>query len=509
MTTIIEELIAQRSPALSAFCKNPVRIDQQVRKAIAAAWGNQCSFCANGSVEQVDHIVPKSKGGADAPENYAPSCTDCNRKKSDVLLHAPAMSLLLTQAQAKARKIRAALETNRAKTKKRLLSRLACLLGDYAQYFPGSHANAQSLAARLLDYACREMGVLDLRRAIKQVEKKLSTTKRKADDGTLNLDNIGCMTSNLLLLIRDIQFVRVDSNEPSSDMVWVSIDLDEYDRTLLLDLIKNSGVVKPDGQYEVSLQSYLGHRRDPQEISYEELRIEHIVESSTWWQKVECRSGVTTTLSLLREEDNLKIDHYTLCALKAGGEVGVGCFSYDQRWLGSKIPDVKSVWVGHHVRVVAVCAFYDHRSSWGCDFERIYDIIWSRCIGCGYAMEATVRYYLWVLTCMFLKEQKFHENMLSDLQAEFADAACNILSESCAFLESNEIRDKFSIEEMRVMLARYKSLRLPPIEASYDNVNRLLRGMTEAEEGINACYIVSKTMIGPIEPCISKLWLED
>lgn len=30
-----------------------------------------------------DHMVPRSRGGSDAPENLQPMCADCNRRKAD------------------------------------------------------------------------------------------------------------------------------------------------------------------------------------------------------------------------------------------------------------------------------------------------------------------------------------------------------------------------------------------------------------------------------------------
>lgn len=49
-----------------------------------------CQYCGrgikDGIVLQVDHILPKSKGGKDIKENLKTSCRDCNQGKKDVLL---------------------------------------------------------------------------------------------------------------------------------------------------------------------------------------------------------------------------------------------------------------------------------------------------------------------------------------------------------------------------------------------------------------------------------------
>lgn len=49
-----------------------------------------CRYCGKASPEvvlEVDHIVPKSKGGTDDPMNLATSCWECNRGKASVPLN--------------------------------------------------------------------------------------------------------------------------------------------------------------------------------------------------------------------------------------------------------------------------------------------------------------------------------------------------------------------------------------------------------------------------------------
>lgn len=51
--------------------------------------GFRCRYCgvtAVASALEVDHVVPRSKGGVDSPENLVAACFDCNRGKSDVSL---------------------------------------------------------------------------------------------------------------------------------------------------------------------------------------------------------------------------------------------------------------------------------------------------------------------------------------------------------------------------------------------------------------------------------------
>lgn len=38
-----------------------------------------CLYCQSGPFEEIDHVLPKCRGGSDSPENLAPSCASCNR----------------------------------------------------------------------------------------------------------------------------------------------------------------------------------------------------------------------------------------------------------------------------------------------------------------------------------------------------------------------------------------------------------------------------------------------
>ena len=49
-----------------------------------------CQYCGrtpqNGARLQIDHILPRSKGGLDTKENLITSCQECNLGKGDILL---------------------------------------------------------------------------------------------------------------------------------------------------------------------------------------------------------------------------------------------------------------------------------------------------------------------------------------------------------------------------------------------------------------------------------------
>jgi 5-methylcytosine-specific restriction endonuclease McrA len=44
-----------------------------------------CAYCG-GSAETIDHVVPRSRGGAHSWENCVASCTRCNHRKADRLI---------------------------------------------------------------------------------------------------------------------------------------------------------------------------------------------------------------------------------------------------------------------------------------------------------------------------------------------------------------------------------------------------------------------------------------
>jgi len=56
----------------------------EVREYLLEKWGRKCAYCGetNGRLE-IDHIVPKSRGGGDAVSNLLICCRECNEKKGN------------------------------------------------------------------------------------------------------------------------------------------------------------------------------------------------------------------------------------------------------------------------------------------------------------------------------------------------------------------------------------------------------------------------------------------
>ena len=57
------------------------------RRAVFARDGWACQYCGSRTTLTVDHVIPRSKGGASSWENIVASCAPCNRRKGDHLPH--------------------------------------------------------------------------------------------------------------------------------------------------------------------------------------------------------------------------------------------------------------------------------------------------------------------------------------------------------------------------------------------------------------------------------------
>ncbi len=56
----------------------------EAREYLLLKWGYHCAYCGNeGARWEVDHIVPRRRGGSDRISNLALSCHECNQEKGD------------------------------------------------------------------------------------------------------------------------------------------------------------------------------------------------------------------------------------------------------------------------------------------------------------------------------------------------------------------------------------------------------------------------------------------
>ncbi len=78
---------------LTRFVRVPYRTTVPLsRRAVFARDGSRCQYCGR-AAENLDHVVPRSRGGAHEWENVVASCRPCNARKEDRLLSECAMVL--------------------------------------------------------------------------------------------------------------------------------------------------------------------------------------------------------------------------------------------------------------------------------------------------------------------------------------------------------------------------------------------------------------------------------
>ena len=63
------------------------------RRAVFARDGHRCQYCDR-AAENIDHVVPRSRGGTHTWDNVVASCRACNSRKEDHLLSESDLRLL-------------------------------------------------------------------------------------------------------------------------------------------------------------------------------------------------------------------------------------------------------------------------------------------------------------------------------------------------------------------------------------------------------------------------------
>jgi len=62
------------------------------RRAVFVRDGHRCQYCG-ASAENIDHVIPRSKGGGHVWDNVVAACRPCNTRKRDRLLEESGMKL--------------------------------------------------------------------------------------------------------------------------------------------------------------------------------------------------------------------------------------------------------------------------------------------------------------------------------------------------------------------------------------------------------------------------------
>ncbi|MCU4183697.1 HNH endonuclease [Acidiferrimicrobium sp. IK] len=65
------------------------------RRAVFARDGHRCQYCG-ATAENIDHVIPRSKGGPHAWDNVVAACRPCNTAKRDRMLEDSGMKLRRT-----------------------------------------------------------------------------------------------------------------------------------------------------------------------------------------------------------------------------------------------------------------------------------------------------------------------------------------------------------------------------------------------------------------------------
>jgi 5-methylcytosine-specific restriction endonuclease McrA len=72
---------------LTRFVRVPFRTRVPLsRRAVFARDGHRCQYCGK-AAENIDHVVPRSRGGQHEWENVVAACRRCNSRKEDRFLH--------------------------------------------------------------------------------------------------------------------------------------------------------------------------------------------------------------------------------------------------------------------------------------------------------------------------------------------------------------------------------------------------------------------------------------
>src|SRR5438105_6659317 len=78
---------------LSHYVKVPYQARVALnRRAVFARDGHRCQYCG-AAAENIDHVIPRSRGGEHTWENVVAACRPCNSRKQDRMLHETTFAL--------------------------------------------------------------------------------------------------------------------------------------------------------------------------------------------------------------------------------------------------------------------------------------------------------------------------------------------------------------------------------------------------------------------------------
>lgn len=68
---------------LRRYARIPYKYIVLSRKNVMKRDGMKCQYCKSGRDLTIDHVIPKSRGGADSWENLVTACNKCNNRKGN------------------------------------------------------------------------------------------------------------------------------------------------------------------------------------------------------------------------------------------------------------------------------------------------------------------------------------------------------------------------------------------------------------------------------------------
>jgi 5-methylcytosine-specific restriction endonuclease McrA len=109
-----------------------------VRNYLLEKWSHQCVYCKNTNIKlEIEHIIPKSRGGTDRIDNLTISCRKCNLEKGNKFVSecSPKLQKKISEIEQKAKKSYKA-ATFMTMMRKKLVEKLNChhTYGDFTKY---------------------------------------------------------------------------------------------------------------------------------------------------------------------------------------------------------------------------------------------------------------------------------------------------------------------------------------------------------------------------------------
>ncbi len=100
------ERLALPEPSVVRLCQY-VKVPYQARvalnrRAVFARDGHRCQYCG-ATAENIDHVIPRSRGGTHTWDNVVAACRPCNTRKEDRLLHEVGLTLRSSPSQPRQR----------------------------------------------------------------------------------------------------------------------------------------------------------------------------------------------------------------------------------------------------------------------------------------------------------------------------------------------------------------------------------------------------------------------